>query len=60
VAQRQLHHRSRSLINGSDFGDNILAALPDTIGQTIGNMVAGRIQRSNGQSEMTADDVINK
>jgi len=31
---------TRSLINGSDFGDNIIAALPDTIGQTIGNMIA--------------------
>ena len=31
---------TRSLVNGSDFGDNILAALPDFIGQTIGNMVA--------------------
>jgi hypothetical protein len=32
---------TRTLVNGSDFGDNIIAALPDTIGQTIGNMVAG-------------------
>jgi YD repeat-containing protein len=31
---------TRSLINGSDFGDNIMAALPDTLGQTIGNMLA--------------------
>jgi hypothetical protein len=27
---------TRSLIEGSDFGDNVLAALPDVIGQTIG------------------------
>jgi hypothetical protein len=31
---------TRSLANGSDFGDNILAALPDVIGSTIGNMLA--------------------
>jgi YD repeat-containing protein len=37
---------TRSVINGSDFGDNIIAALPDTLGQTIGDLftysVAGR------------------
>jgi hypothetical protein len=26
---------TRSVISGSDFGDNIIAALSDTIGQTI-------------------------
>ncbi|MCX8474598.1 MAG: LysM peptidoglycan-binding domain-containing protein [Sphingomonas sp.] len=34
---------SRSLIEGSDFGDNLLAALPDVIGGTIGNLVADRL-----------------
>ncbi|MEI9997617.1 MAG: hypothetical protein WDM91_23685 [Rhizomicrobium sp.] len=43
---------TRTLINGSDFGDNIIAALPDTIGQTIGNLVAGGIQGS-GQPAST-------
>ncbi|NIJ66660.1 YD repeat-containing protein [Sphingomonas leidyi] len=33
---------SRSLIDGTDFGDNILAALPDIIGQTIGGALADR------------------
>ena len=28
---------TRSLIDGTNFGDNILAALPDVIGSTIGN-----------------------
>lgn len=32
---------TRSLINGTDFGDNLMAALPDTIGNTIGSLVAG-------------------
>jgi hypothetical protein len=33
---------TRSLIDGSDFGDNIIAALPDVIGNTVGQLaVAG-------------------
>jgi hypothetical protein len=35
---------TRSLIDGTDFGDNITAALPDVIGQTIGNVISGQIQ----------------
>jgi YD repeat-containing protein len=31
---------TRTLVDGSDFGDNLIAALPDVIGATIGNMVA--------------------
>ncbi|MBL8535997.1 MAG: hypothetical protein JNM59_01195, partial [Hyphomonadaceae bacterium] len=38
---------ARSLIDGSNFGDNVLAALPNVIGQTIGEMVAGGIVRSS-------------
>ncbi|MBY0563046.1 MAG: LysM peptidoglycan-binding domain-containing protein [Hyphomonadaceae bacterium] len=34
---------TRSLIDGSNFGDNVLAALPDVIGQTIGEAIAGRV-----------------
>ncbi|MBY0563044.1 MAG: LysM peptidoglycan-binding domain-containing protein [Hyphomonadaceae bacterium] len=34
---------TRSLIEGSDFGDNVLAALPNVIGQTIGEAIAGGI-----------------
>jgi YD repeat-containing protein len=34
---------TRSLIQGSDFGDNIMAALPDVIGSTLGNMIADRV-----------------
>ncbi|WP_034160758.1 hypothetical protein, partial [Sphingomonas sp. ERG5] len=34
---------TRSLISGTDFGDNLMAALPDVIGSTIGNLVAGGI-----------------
>jgi hypothetical protein len=31
---------TRSLIEGSSFGDNVLRSLPDVIGSTIGNMIA--------------------
>ncbi|KSB91877.1 hypothetical protein AS593_07585 [Caulobacter vibrioides] len=31
---------ARSLLEGSNFGDNIVAALPDMIGNTIGNAIA--------------------
>jgi hypothetical protein len=34
---------TRSLIEGTNFGDNVLAALPDAIGQTIGDFVADSI-----------------
>jgi YD repeat-containing protein len=36
---------TRSLINGSDFGDNIIAGLPDVLVQTVGNMVADRLSQ---------------
>ena len=55
---------TRSLVNGSDFGDNLMAALPDILGNTIGNAigdaVAGRGggQRAGGSSGQTADDII--
>jgi YD repeat-containing protein len=31
---------ARTLLNGTDFGDNVLAALPDTIAQTITSLIA--------------------
>jgi YD repeat-containing protein len=34
---------TRSIVEGTSFGDNVMAALPDVIGQTIGNIVAGGI-----------------
>ncbi|MEJ0027174.1 MAG: LysM peptidoglycan-binding domain-containing protein [Rhizomicrobium sp.] len=44
---------TRTLIDGSDFGDNVIAALPDTIGQTVGNAIAGVIQGSVTQTSQT-------
>ncbi|WEJ99469.1 MAG: LysM peptidoglycan-binding domain-containing protein [Candidatus Sphingomonas phytovorans] len=37
---------TRSLIDGSSFGDNVIAALPDVIGATIGQIVADGVQRT--------------
>jgi len=34
---------ARSLIDGSDFGDNIMAALPDVLGSTVGSFIGDRI-----------------
>jgi hypothetical protein len=39
---------TRSVLDGTDFGDNILASLPDVIGQTVGSLVAERALRSRG------------
>jgi hypothetical protein len=45
---------TRSLITGTDFGDNILAALPDVIGSTIGNLVAGGIAKAPDPNKLSA------
>lgn len=36
----------RSIATGTSFGDNVLAALPDVLGQTVGDVVAGGIVNS--------------
>ena len=35
---------TRSLLTGTSFGDNILAALPDIIGSTIGNLIGHSVE----------------
>lgn len=45
---------TRTLITGTDFGDNILKALPDVIGQTIGGAIADNISAPHQQ--VTLDD----
>jgi hypothetical protein len=42
---------TRSLIQGTNFGDNIIAGLPSVIGNTIGNMIANGVQ---GAGKMSA------
>lgn len=36
---------TRSLVNGSDFGDNLMASLPDTIGGTVGSLLGVVVDR---------------
>jgi YD repeat-containing protein len=35
---------TRSLIEGTDFGDNVLAALPDALAATIGGAIADKVE----------------
>lgn len=35
---------TRSLLTGTDFGDNVLAVLPDVIASTIGNTIGAKVQ----------------
>lgn len=44
---------ARTLINGSDFGDNLMAALPDIIGSTIGNLISGSLTHREGLTPRT-------
>jgi hypothetical protein len=37
---------ARSMLEGTDFGDNLLAVLPDVIGTTIGRMAANSFTKS--------------
>ena len=36
----------RAVATGTSFGDNMLAALPDVLGQTVGGIVAGGVARA--------------
>ncbi|MFT3727124.1 MAG: LysM peptidoglycan-binding domain-containing protein [Terricaulis sp.] len=42
---------TRSLIDGTDFGDNVMAALPSVIGQTIGSAIAGGISGNDDTTD---------
>ncbi len=48
---------TRSLINGTNFGDNILAALPDVIAQTVGGVLENGVSANNGLTD-NVDEVI--
>lgn len=45
---------TRSLINGSDFGDNIIAGLPDVIATTFGNAMTAGFSQGDGGSRAAA------
>jgi hypothetical protein len=44
---------ARSLISGTDFGDNILAALPDVIANTVGGIIGAAAADENYSSGLT-------
>lgn len=46
---------TRSLITGSDFGDNILAALPDVIAQTVGDLLFNGISKGSTRKAAVAN-----
>jgi YD repeat-containing protein len=48
---------TRSVIDGSDFGDNLLAALPDIIGQTIGGIIADGVSGRRSDEDTQKSDV---
>ena len=47
---------ARSALSGTDFGDNLVAVLPDVIGTTIGTVVASEIAARFGHGEDGKDD----
>ncbi|HEY0165394.1 MAG TPA: LysM domain-containing protein, partial [Sphingomicrobium sp.] len=62
---------TRSLIDGSSFGDNVMRSLPDVIGSTLGNMIADGIaamaarpaeraalQRATAQKNALSDEFV--
>jgi hypothetical protein len=42
----------RSLVRGSDFGDNLIAALPDVIGATLGNLIVDGVSYNRGSQRV--------
>ena len=47
---------ARSLIDGTDFGDNLIAALPDVIGSTLGNWLVDGIAGGASAEATGADE----
>jgi YD repeat-containing protein len=45
---------ARTLIDGSDFGDNIMATLPEVIGNTLGNAFADGVAKLYGDPKPSA------
>ncbi|HWA90291.1 MAG TPA: LysM peptidoglycan-binding domain-containing protein [Rhizomicrobium sp.] len=48
----------QSLVKGTDFGDNLMKALPGVIGQTIGGAIAVGLQQSRTSSVTSADKIM--
>lgn len=49
---------TRTLVEGSDFGDNVLASLPDVIGSTLGSMVAESV--GDGLEQRRIDRIVQR
>lgn len=47
---------TRSALDGSNFGDNITAAIPDVIGQVLGDAVGGKIAQIAQNYRLTIED----
>lgn len=47
---------ARSLITGTNFGDNLMKALPDIIGSTIGSLMVEGVTRLNKRRELPIVD----
>ena len=45
---------ARSLATGSDFGDNLIAALPDVLAQTIGSLIVNGVSRTRKPSNIAS------
>jgi hypothetical protein len=43
---------TRSAIDGTDFGDNVLAALPDVIGATVGNAIGMKLNDKIAEAKL--------
>ena len=51
---------TRTLIEGTDFGDNIIASLPDVIGQTIGDLLVGAALNNNPTATQTVQGILDE
>ncbi len=46
---------ARSLVTGTDFGDNIMAVLPDVIGQTVGSIIGRTLTAPKAPPKLKVD-----
>jgi hypothetical protein len=46
---------ARSLVTGTDFGDNIVAVLPDVIGQTVGSIIGRTLTAPKAPPKLKVD-----
>ena len=49
---------TRSAIEGSSFGDNIIAAIPDVIGQAVGSSISGALGLNDNPTSQTQGGLV--